>query len=201
MDRRNFLVNGTMAVFALSIFGKTVRAADGTFSGDCDTSNDILGPFYRAKAPMRADLTYDGLQGTRLLIKGKVHTDDCVTPLHKAVVEIWHCDSSGEYDNTTKEFRHRARWETNEKGEYSFLTILPGKYLNGELYRPSHVHFRVTAPGHKELISQLYFKGDPHIPEDPWASSAKAVNRILPIIPESTKGELAVLFDIYLDKS
>jgi protocatechuate 3,4-dioxygenase beta subunit len=50
------------------------------------------------------------------------------------LVEIWHCNTKGEYDNDSKEFRQRASLITNEKGEYSFTTILPGKYLNGEFY-------------------------------------------------------------------
>ena len=86
-------------------------------------------------------------------------------------------------------------------GEYAFKTILPGKYLNGRLYRPAHIHYRVTAKKSKELVSQIYFQGDPHIIEDPWASSKKAVHRVLPIVLEDLKGNLAVNFDVYLGKA
>jgi protocatechuate 3,4-dioxygenase beta subunit len=48
---------------------------------------------------------------------------------------------------------------------------LPEKYLNGKLFRPAHIHFRVTAA--EELVSQIYFMGDPNITEDPWASKKK----------------------------
>jgi len=120
-------------------------------------------------------------------------------PLKNAGVEIWHCNSKGDYDNDTKEFKQRARWNTNEKGEYSFKTILPGKYLNGELYRPSHIHFRVTEKESKELISQIYFKGDPYIVKDPWASQDKSKLRILQIIPQGVDGSLTINFDIYLN--
>jgi catechol 1,2-dioxygenase len=89
---------------------------------------------------------------------------------------------------------------TDEKGVYSFTTILPGKYLNGELYRPAHIHFRVTAPGYREIISQIYFKGDPHITEDPWASQPKAEHRILSVVPEDIHGGLAVNFDVFMRK-
>ena len=109
-----------------------------------------------------------------------------------------HCNTKGEYDNTSKEFNQRAKWYTNEKGEYAFKTILPGKYLNGKLYRPAHIHFRITEEHSKELVSQIYFKGDPHIEKDPWASKEKAEHRVLPIVLEDTAGNLAVTFDIYL---
>ena len=114
------------------------------------------------------------------------------------MVEIWHCDTEGKYDNGTKAFRLRAGLNTNNKGEYAFTTILPGKYLNGALYRPAHIHVRVTEKNSKELISQIYFKGDPHIVKDPWASKDKAKHRILEIAPADINGNLAINFDIYL---
>lgn len=183
---------------SMSAFGSVIRQINGSFKGDCETTNDILGPFYRPDAPLRSDLTYTGLQGTRMTLKGQVFADDCTTPLPNAQVEIWHCNAAGEYDSESDEFRQRARLLTNEKGEYTFHTILPGKYLNGRLYRPSHIHYRVTEKRSKELISQIYLKGDPHITTDPWASDKKAEHRILPIVPQDTRGNLTVLFDIYL---
>jgi protocatechuate 3,4-dioxygenase beta subunit len=146
-------------------------------------------------------LTYEGLAGTRIILKGKVFKSDCITSVKDALVEIWHCNTEGEYDNDTIEFRQRACLFTNDRGEYSFTTIIPGKYLNGDLYRPSHIHFRVTEKNSRELISQIYFKGDPQIIQDPWASQEKAKHRILEIIPEDSKGNLTIIFDIYLKEN
>lgn len=95
-------------------------------------------------------------------------------------------------------YDQRAQLNTNEKGEYCFLTILPGKYLLDEVYRPAHIHFRVTEKNSQELISQFYFKGDPKIEKDRWASLDRAKLRILPITPEDNTGNLSVEFDIYL---
>jgi len=201
MKRRHFLGKGLMAAFAVSIFGFSTKEEEQPQpDADCETSNDILGPFYRPKAPLVQDLTFEGLEGNRILIKGVVRSDDCETPLKDAVVEIWHCDTEGNYDNDSDAFWHRARQKTDKEGNYSFLTILPGKYLNGKQFRPSHIHFRVTAKGHQELISQIYFEGDPHIEDDPWASQSKAVHRVLPLRPENTIGGLTVPFDIGLQK-
>jgi protocatechuate 3,4-dioxygenase beta subunit len=198
MDRKKFILNASLTAFAMTTFGSIVKAANGGFAGDCDTTNDILGPFYRPNAPIRSDLTYDGLHGTRIKLQGKVFKTDCVTPLKDTLIEIWHCNTEGDYDNDSKEFRQRASLRTNETGEYAFTTILPGKYLNGKLYRPAHIHYRVTEKNSRELISQLYFTGDPHITKDPWASQENANLRILPISPADINGNLAVQFDIYL---
>lgn len=200
MDRKDFIFKSALTAFALTTFGSIVRGSNGEYKGDCETTNDILGPFYRPSAPVRSDLIYEGLKGTRIKLKGRVFKSDCITPLENAKVEIWHCNAEGEYDNDSKEFRHRGCLYTNEKGEYHFTTILPGKYLNGKLYRPSHIHYRVTEKGSKELISQIYFKGDPYIEKDPWASRDKAQQRILPIVPKDKKGNLTVNFDIYMEE-
>jgi catechol 1,2-dioxygenase len=198
MDRKKFIITSSLTAFGFSTFGSTIKLPDGSFKGDCETTNDILGPFYRPVAPIRSDLTYEGLIGTRIKLKGKVYKSDCVSTLKGAMVEIWHCNTEGEYDNESKNFNQRARFITNDNGEYSFSTIFPGKYLNGELYRPAHIHYRVTEKNSKELVSQIYFKGDPHIAKDNWASKEKAELRILQITPEDTNGNLEVNFDIYL---
>jgi len=197
MDRKDFLITAALSAFSISTFGQVKKQKE-QFIGDCETTNDILGPFYRADAPTRYDMTHKGLPGTRIELKGKVYGEDCVTPLKNALVEIWHCDTEGVYDNDSAAFNQRAKWLTNEQGEYAFKTILPGKYLNGRLYRPAHIHFRVTAQHSRELVSQIYFHGDPHITEDPWASQEKAALRILPIVLEDINGSLAVNFDIAL---
>lgn len=198
MDRKKFIITTSLTAIGLSTFGSIIKMPNGNFSGDCETTNDILGPFYRADAPIRSNLTTEGLIGTRIELKGKVYKSDCITPLKNAMVEIWHCNTKGEYDNESKDFNQRGRLITNDEGEYSFLTIVPGKYMNGKLYRPAHIHYRVTEENSKELISQIYFRGDPHIEKDPWASKEKAALRILEIRPEDVNGNLTLNFDIYL---
>ncbi|MFK7972244.1 MAG: hypothetical protein AB8F95_17880 [Bacteroidia bacterium] len=198
MNRFEFLQHAGLAALSVSVFGKAVPTSKGNFEGDCRTTNDILGPFFRKNAPQRHDLTWDELPGNRIELSGTVYGQDCKSPVKGAKVEIWHCDTQGRYDNETDRFDHRAMALTDEDGQYAFKTILPGKYLNGALYRPAHIHFRVTAPGQRELVSQLYFKGDPHIEKDPWASDEKAAYRIRPIALKDTEGNLSVTFDLYL---
>lgn len=196
MDRKKFLKSSALTAFGVSIFGNIKATDNKQFVGDCNTTNDILGPFYQPNAPITDNLIKKQYKGTPVVVKGIVCKPDCKTPLLDAMVEVWQCDSDGEYDN--KAFDLRGRQYTDEEGRYSFQTILPGKYLNGRLYRPAHIHFRVTAPGYKELISQIYFAGDPHIEEDPWASADKATLRVLNIFPDDVNSNLSVEFNIYL---
>lgn len=62
----------------------------------------------------------------------------------------------------------RTRIRTDEAGRYSLDTIVPGRYLNGEVYRPAHIHAKVHALGHRSLTTQLYFAKDPFNAQDPW---------------------------------
>ena len=198
MNRKKFLITSSLSVIALSTFGSIIKLPNGQFNGDCETTNDILGPFYRADAPMRSDLTHEGLKGTRIRLNGKVYKSDCTTPLKNAMIEIWHCNAEGVYDNDSDAYHQRARFITDADGAYSFLTILPGKYKNGKLYRPAHIHYRVSEKNSKELISQIYFKGDPHIDTDPWASQEKAQLRIRELSTADIDGALSLDFDIYM---
>ena len=68
--------------------------------------------------------------------------------------------------------------------------------MNGAKFRPSHIHVKVYVDGVERLTSQLYFAGDPYIPDDPWASVApeRAV-----ALTESGVGEVSGVVDIIID--
>jgi protocatechuate 3,4-dioxygenase beta subunit len=107
------------------------------------TKPDMLGPFYVAGAPERSK-TGDGLQ-----VEGKVRsTRDCKV-LPGAKLEWWSANPRGEYDEG-----HRATQATDGEGHYRYVTDMPGKYPG----RPVHLHVKVTAPGHKVLVTQVYPK-------------------------------------------
>jgi catechol 1,2-dioxygenase len=198
ITRRTFFKQSTMLAFG-SIVAIRCRKEDGAgpdpFS--CTTTDDILGPFYKAGSPFREQIDPNPDPATTLIIKGTVF-HECDTPLGDAVVEIWNADVNGEYD-LSDDYHFRGSYRTSTDGQYVFRTIIPGRYLNGQTFRPSHIHFRITAPGHAELISQIYFRDDPFIPVDPWASSTKAKDRILQLTTD-TNGEKLVTFDVHLPK-
>lgn len=198
MKRRDFLFQTGAALVAFTLPGTNnyAFAADRKTTGACiPTTADILGPFYRANAPFRSDMTVTGDPGTPFKYKGRVLDEDC-NPIPGAIVDVWQADDGGAYDNTTANFNYRGRFQTATDGAYEFTAIKPGWYLNGAQYRPAHIHFRVTKPGYKELITQLYFENDPYIAADPWASDPDAEKRIVPVV--ATAGIDTAIFDITL---
>jgi catechol 1,2-dioxygenase len=157
------------------------------------TPADVLGPFYRAGAAGRSKLTDPGEPGEVLVVSGTVYGPDCRTPLPGALLDVWQADHAGQYDisqpaglDERENFRLRGRLLTDARGRYEIETIVPGRYpippgLPGlEQYagrtRPAHIHFIVMHPLYGPLTTQLYFKGDPHLGQDPWARPALAIN-------------------------
>ncbi|MEM7157479.1 MAG: hypothetical protein AAF799_31845 [Myxococcota bacterium] len=154
----------------------------GTDSGEtgspvCEaTDPDIEGPFYRPDIPIRDNLDLYDDPGDPLVLQGRVLNEAC-TPVANAVVELWQAsprppgskpgDLDGTYDDTA-DYRYYGQVATNERGEYSFTTLMPGWYLNGAEYRPAHLHMKVWVRGTELLNTQLYFEGDPFNEGDPW---------------------------------
>ncbi len=199
--RREFLKKASFAALSASFFPSILKPAspDSPVSAEalaCDkTTLDYYGqgPFYTANAPaiqggLLAPLTETG---SRVLITGRIFNLDCTQILPNTVLDIWHANNSGAYDNTG--FSLRGKTVANSQGFYTFETILPGKYLNGSQYRPSHIHFKITPPGSPTLTTQLYFQGDIDIPIDAAASITSgiydATARIIPLTLISGKYE------------
>jgi catechol 1,2-dioxygenase len=134
------------------------------------TEDNILGPFYRKGAPYRAKVTPPLEPGTVLLITGHVWGFDTKKPLANTTIDVWQANADGRYDNDDPKnppakgvFKNRARLITDENGYYEYETIHPGRYKIGkDTWRPSHIHYMVQCTGYKSLVTQLYFKGDPH---------------------------------------
>ena len=102
------------------------------------------------------------------------------------------------YDNTSDEYLSRGAVKTGKDGKYYFKTIMPVAYQIGEnRYRPAHIHFRISGTDHQDLITQIYFKGDPHLAEDSSSSSPLSINRILNVSENAGK-EKAVQFDVVM---
>jgi protocatechuate 3,4-dioxygenase beta subunit len=165
--RRDFLTRTAVAAsgFGLSTFA-AVGAEQGTHAeqdlpptpachdGDEPTVAETEGPFFKPKSPERSDLREKGMPGEPVWLIGFVLTRKC-RPVGKALVELWHADDSGEYDN--KGFRLRGHQFTAPDGRYAFRTIRPGPYVP----RTRHYHVKVQAPGRPVLTTQFYFPDEP----------------------------------------
>jgi catechol 1,2-dioxygenase len=195
MQRRKFLQNSALCAVAVSTSG-FVHFNGSSYAGDCETTTDILGPFYRPDAPNRSNLLIKGAPGQEVVLTGIVRHKDCKTAYKGARVELWHCGADGQYDNTSPAFRYRATGLCDEKGRYKFLTHLPVPYDVGDgSIRPAHFHLMISAPGYQSLVTQLYFTGDPHLATDEYAASPAAKQRIL-AVKSSANGQKLVTFDV-----
>ena len=197
MKRRNFIYDSSLLAFSVGVFGK-IKWDGHAFVGNDPTTTDILGPFYRPGAPFRTDLVQPGTKGEILHFSGIIYEKDGKTPVNSALVEIWHCNENGEYDNTSDDYIYRSAWKTGSDGKYYFKTILPVQYGIGQgMTRPAHIHMRISGNQQQDLVTQIYFKGDNQIANDQSASDPKSMNRILPIAANA-KNEKVVTFDVVL---
>lgn len=137
------------------------------------TPSDVQGPYYRENAPVRSELFGAAEQGTKVEYHTQV-TDTNGQPIPGAMVDVWTADAKGVYDMESPEYRGRARQTADEEGRTSFGAIRPGNYDLGtdpgtgeKVYRPAHVHVKVSAPGFQPVLSQLYFHDDPYNRIDP----------------------------------
>jgi catechol 1,2-dioxygenase len=197
MKRRDFIQDSSLLALSIGVFGK-IKWDGEKYVGTDPTTTDILGPFYRPGAPFKTDLLQSGTKGEILHFSGTVFGKDGKTPVNGALVEIWHCNENGAYDNTSDNYVYRAAAKTTANGKYNFKTILPVPYaVSAQLTRPAHIHMRVSAKGVQDLITQVYFKGDKHLQEDEGSSHPSAINRILELTINPKK-ERSVKFDLYL---
>src|SRR4030095_16468456 len=112
MKRRKFIQDSAMLALTVGVFGKIKWDGEKYVGGD-PTTTDILGPFYRPGAPFKTDLVQAGTKGELLHFNGTVFGKDGKSPVNGALVEIWHCNEEGAYDNTSDNYVYRASQKTS----------------------------------------------------------------------------------------
>ncbi|MBR1221618.1 intradiol ring-cleavage dioxygenase [Bradyrhizobium sp. U87765 SZCCT0131] len=149
------------------------------------TETTVLGPFYVQAAPDKAlgeDIS-GGLEGDPLLVTGSVSSPDG-RPLAGATIDVWHSDDDGYYDVQQLEkigdLAMRARFHADDNGRFHFWSIKPAAYPIphdgpvGQMleaqgrhpWRPAHVHFMISAPGHEQLVTHVFVAGDKYLDSD-----------------------------------
>jgi protocatechuate 3,4-dioxygenase beta subunit len=148
------------------------------------TESSVLGPFYRAGAPERprgADLA-SGAAGPRVTVSGRV-MDTEGRPIPGAELDVWQTAPDGRYhmqDPSAPAFHLCGRLRADGEGRFLFETLKPvsypiptdgpaGRLLLGagrHPYRPAHIHFIVSASGHKSVVTQLFTEGDGYLDSD-----------------------------------
>jgi len=195
MERRKIIKVLGITAFAVSSTGFKLIGKDNTFTTDCATSRDMLGPFYREGAPLRNVLTKTAKKDEiPLLVKGQVYGADCKTPLANVEIDIWHCDEDKDYDMKSNEFKCRGKIYSDSNGEYWFKTFVPPPYGG----RPKHIHYLINHESYEKLATQLYFKGDKRIKPNNWVKYRWDEKRILDVY-KNEEGISEVRLDLYLN--
>ena len=163
-------------------------------NGNTETSQSLLGPFWRLNSPRVANggtIIRSDTPGDPLLVSGRV-VDTAGKPVAGAEVDIWHASPIGLYESQDPEqadMNLRGKFTTDEDGRFWFATVkmigypIPTDGLVGQLlraqnrspYRPAHLHALIVKEGFKVLISQVYDPKDPHIDADPQFGVTKAL--------------------------
>jgi protocatechuate 3,4-dioxygenase beta subunit len=160
-----------------------------------------IGPFYKRLAPNRPNLRELNDLGLPLTVSGQIfNTRGEILP--SAEIEIWHADTQGHYD--LEGYRYRARLTADSEAKYSFSSIMPGHYPSRVC---QHVHYKIQAPGHKTLITQLYFATDPAFEGDPVHNYSRdplilSSDLIRPVIlaVEGNAIKVSVAFELVLER-
>jgi catechol 1,2-dioxygenase len=149
------------------------------------TPRTIEGPLYVAGAPESvgsARLDQDPQPGEVLFMQGQVRGADG-RPAAGALVEVWHANHLGGYsffDPGQSAFNLRRGIRTDADGRYRFRSRVPVGYsvppggatdrllkqLGRHGTRPAHIHFFVSAAGHRKLTTQINIEGDPYLWDD-----------------------------------
>ena len=150
-------------------------------------------------------MTNDGKAiGKIIKVYGKIFDNKC-KPIPNAILDIWQANSFGKYNHQAdlseskkdNDFYGYMRLLSNEKGEYSFNTIVPGSYkVSKDLTRTPHIHFKITNK-QKQLTTQMYFKGNKMNKKDFLFRNTYNNNALEASIDESFRN-LTYKFDIII---
>jgi len=149
------------------------------------TESTVLGPFHMIESPRRElgeSIDFVGTD-TPCVVRGRVLSADG-TPLPGAELDVWQANDQGFYDvqqpGVQPRTNGRGLFTADAEGAFWFRTIVPSHYPIptdgpvGQLllatgrhpYRPAHIHFIVTAPGHRPLTTHIFVAGSRHIESD-----------------------------------
>lgn len=163
-------------------------------NGNTETSQSLLGPFWRLNSPRvenGGSIIRSDTPGNPLYVNGRV-VDRAGQPIVGAEVDVWHASPIGFYENQDPDqadMNLRGKFTTDAEGRFWLKTVkmigypIPTDGVVGRLleaqkrhpYRPAHLHALIVKQGFKVLISQVYDPTDPHINTDVQFGVTKAL--------------------------
>jgi maleylacetate reductase len=175
--RQEFILLSDVLGMSMLTIGINAPASAGA------TESTVVGPFFTDGAPetpLGGDIA-GGAKGQPCYVSGTV-TDTAGRPIPGARIDVWQSDEDGFYDVQYPDDRTAARgWlRSGPDGGYRFWSVHPAPYPIpddgpvGDLLkaagrgpmRPAHLHFKVTAPGFRPLVTHIFVAGDPYLDRD-----------------------------------
>src|SRR5258705_6086435 len=149
------------------------------------SDSTVLGTFYPGRHGEAA-------QGDSILLREEAREALVMTgrvtgpegqPVASALIEVWQTASNQLYDvqdSDQPEGHLRASFLTDAVGAYRFRTIMPVSYpipddgpagqllaaMGRHPFRPAHIHFMISAPGYRTLVTHLFIEGDEYLESD-----------------------------------
>lgn len=178
-ERQEFILLSDVLGFSMLVDAINNRRPSGA------TENTVFGPFHVDGAPERemgANICLDG-KGETCLFEGRVLDLDG-NPITGARVDVWSDNAEGYYDvqqpGIQPKWNNRGIFVTGPDGRYAFRGIKPVSYpipddgpvgallasLGRHPYRPAHMHFLVTAPGHQRIVTHTFVGDDTYLRDD-----------------------------------
>lgn len=155
-------------------------------ANDNSTAPTALGPFWRSDAPrcqMGETIVHGIENGEHALLHGVVTDSGTGEPIANAELDVWEAATNGKYeqqDPQQVDMNLRGRFTTSKGGKYNFYCLRPTTYtipddgpagdllklLDRHLMRPAHIHFIVSAPGYRSVVTELFDRQDKHVSDD-----------------------------------
>lgn len=182
--RQEFILLSDVLGVSMLVVGMNSRGPADSPAATATTEATVFGPFFVADSPSypNGGNIANGAPGEPCYMEGRILSTSG-EPIAGAKIEIWQADDEGFYDvqyADLNEMRGRGNITSAADGRYWFWSVKPEAYPIpydgpvGEMLkaaqrspmRPAHVHFMITAPGYKPVITHVFAAGDPHLDTD-----------------------------------
>ena len=212
IKRRSILKLG-LSIGILPVAGVAGYSAKAAATGLTPAQSE--GPFYPIHQQSDKDVDLTTIQGHKkqaegliIIVQGSVK-DPNGSLLKNAFVEIWQADSRGRYRHRKDpnpaaldpDFQGWGQTRSDERGQYSFKTIMPAAYPAGPSWmRPPHIHFNITMKNYHALTTQMYFPDNKYNASDLILQNLSNIDQQMVISKRQDKGgnETVYRFDIVL---
>ncbi len=165
-------------------------------NGATETSQSLLGPFWRMNSPRvenGSSIIRSDTPGPTMFVQMRVINREG-QPIAGAEIDIWHSSPVGLYENQDPDqadMNLRGKFTTDADGRIWFRSVKPAGYpiptdgvvgrllkaQNRHPFRPAHVHALVFKDGYKTLTSQIYADDDPNLETDVQFGVTRALVR------------------------